>query len=104
MRVDFHRIYAPEDVRELQLDGVPACLKELPCCVRGGPLPAEERKRIALGDAAGRLAASGSSRRASTIKTVRIVDQPVASMPGQAGPRSVRTRADTAVATNPCCA
>jgi len=36
MRVDFQRIYAEGDVREITLDGLRAYLEELPCCVTGG--------------------------------------------------------------------
>jgi hypothetical protein len=35
-RVDFHRLYQPEEVRELDLDGLRRYLEQLPCCVLGG--------------------------------------------------------------------
>jgi len=35
-RVDFRRLYRPEDVRDLDLDGLRAYLEQLPCCVLGG--------------------------------------------------------------------
>ncbi len=36
MRVDFDNLYAPGEVRDLDLDGLHQYLEELPCCVFGG--------------------------------------------------------------------
>jgi hypothetical protein len=35
-RVDFHRLYRPDEVRDLNLDGLRRYLEQLPCCVLGG--------------------------------------------------------------------
>lgn len=36
MRVDFARLYAPSEVRDVDLDGLRQYLEDLPCCVLGG--------------------------------------------------------------------
>jgi len=35
-RVDFHRLYRPDEVLDLNLDGLRRYLEQLPCCVLGG--------------------------------------------------------------------
>jgi hypothetical protein len=59
MRVDFHRIYATGDVRELALDELPAYLEGLPCCVKGGDrkTPGDPLNLVIVGDGRDMLAA-----------------------------------------------
>jgi len=35
-RVNFHRLYRPDEIRDLNLDGLRRYLEQLPCCVLGG--------------------------------------------------------------------
>jgi hypothetical protein len=36
MRVDFHRLYRPSEIRDVDLTGLRQYLEQLPCCVQGG--------------------------------------------------------------------
>jgi len=59
MQASVGRVYAPEDVRELDLEGLRTYLEELPCCVLGGDrkTPGDPLNLVIVGDGRDILAA-----------------------------------------------
>ena len=58
MRVDFDRLYLPEQVRDLDIDELRQYLESLPCCVAGGDrkTPGDPLNLVIVGDGANALA------------------------------------------------
>lgn len=59
MRVDFRRVYSPDEFQELSLEELRAYLEELPCCVTGGDrkTPGDPLNLVIVGDGRDMLAA-----------------------------------------------